>query len=108
MSCCDKNVDLISGDNSEAFGQNLLRITLRDTAGLLDNHTISKAELRIGGGIIKKFENPQFPLIINLSSEESSALAAGQNMAYLALWDEESRKLTAEGGQVIVIGVKKV
>lgn len=108
MSCCDKKVDLTSGDDSQAFGQNLLRITLKDDDGLLNDHSISKAELKINGGVAKVYENPVFPLIINLSSSESEQLAIGQNMAYLAIWDEDGRKLTPEGGQIIVIGVKKV
>lgn len=102
------DTNLIQGDNSAAFGQSLLRITLKDDSGLLNNHSISRCEIRFSGCMTKTINNPHFPLIINLTSEESSKLMAGNNKAYLAVWDEKGQKLTAEGGQVINIGAKKV
>ena len=105
--CCNKDIDLVSGDDSNAFGQNLLRITLKDKDHLLDNHSISKAELNVNG-VTKVFNNPVFPLIINLTSAESEKLACGENMAFLAIWDEEGKKVTPEGGQIINIGARKV
>ena len=103
-----ENVDLVRGDDSQAFGQNLLRITLSDPDHLLDRHSISKCEIRFSGCVAKVFENPEFPLVINLTSEESNKLQAGDNMAVMAVWDEEGRKVTPEGGQIIKIGAKKV
>lgn len=100
--------NLIRGDDSQAFGQNLLRITLIDNAHLLDNHKISRCEIRFNGCVTKVFENPEFPLIINLTSEESNKLSVGNNTAVMAVWDEDGRKLTPEGGQIIKIGAKKV
>lgn len=100
--------DLIRGDDSQAFGQNLLRITLSDPDHLLDRHTISKCEIRFNGCVTKVYENPEFPLVINLTSEESAKLSVGNNTAVMAVWDEEGRKLTPEGGQIINIGAKKV
>lgn len=102
------DVNLIRGDDSQAFGQNLLRITLKDESGLLNNHSISKCEIRFNGCVTKTFENPEFPLIINLTSEESDKLSVGGNKAVMAVWDELGRKVTPEGGQIIVIGAKKV
>ena len=102
------NANLIKGDDSHAFGQNLLRINLRDEEGLLNDHTISKCEIRFSGCVTKVIENPVFPLIINLTSEESQKLSVGNNTAVMAVWDEDGRKLTAEGGQIIVLGAKKV
>lgn len=103
-----ENVDLVRGDDSRAFGQNLLRITLSDPDHLLDRHSISKCEIRFSGCVTKTFNNPEFPLIINLTSEESNKLQAGNNTAVMAVWDEEGRKVTPEGGQIIKIGAKKV
>lgn len=100
--------DLIRGDDSQAFGQNLLRITLSDPDNLLERHSISKCEIRFNGCITKTFLNPEFPLIINLTSEESNKLSVGNNTAVMAVWDEEGRKVTPEGGQIIKIGAKKV
>jgi len=102
------DVNLIRGDSSTAFGQNLMRITLSDPDGLLNNHTISKCEVRFHCGVIKQFEKPTFPLLVNLTSEESDRLSVGNNTASLALWDENGQKLTAKGGKIIVIGAKKV
>lgn len=103
-----QDVNLIRGDDSKAFGQNLIRITLSDPDGLLDQHSISKCEIRFNGCLTKTYLNPEFPLLVNLTSEESKKLMTGDNTAVLAVWDEEGRKLTAEGGQVVVIGAQKV
>lgn len=100
--------NLIRGDDSQAFGQNLLRINLSDPDGLLNTHSISKCEIRFNGCVAKTFSNPEFPLIINLTSEESEKLSVGNNTAVMAVWDEDGRKLTPKGGQIIVIGAKKV
>lgn len=100
--------NLIKGDDSQAFGQNLLRITLSDPDGLLNNHRISRCEIRFSGCVAKVFENPVFPLIVNLTSEESERLSVGNNTAVMAVWDEDGRKLTPEGGQIIKIGARKV
>lgn len=100
--------NLIRGDDSRAFGQNLLRITLSDPDHLLDTHSISRCEIRFSGCMTKTFLNPEFPLIINLTSEESEKLAVGNNTAVMAVWDEDGRKLTPEGGQIINIGARKV
>jgi len=102
------DTNLIKGDDSQAFGQNLLRITLSDPDGLLENHSISKCEIRFNGCVTKTFLNPEFPLIINLTSEESNKLSVGNNTAVMAVWDEDGRKLTPKGGQIINIGAKKV
>lgn len=100
--------NLIRGDSSTAFGQNLLRITLSDPDGLLVNHSISKCEIRFNGCVTKVIENPEFPLVINLTSEESDKLSVGKNTAVMAVWDENGEKLTTKGGQIILIGAKKV
>ena len=103
-----EKIDLVRGDDSQAFGQNLLRITLSDPDHLLDRHSISKCEIRFSGCVTKTFDNPEFPLVINLTSEESGKLQAGNNTAVMAVWDEEGRKVTPEGGQIINIGARKV
>ena len=104
----EQTPNLIRGDDSQAFGQNLLRITLSDPDHLLDTHSISKCEIKFGGCVTKTFLNPVFPLVINLTSAESEKLDVGNNTAVMAVWDEDGRKLTPEGGQIINIGAKKV
>lgn len=102
------NVDLVRGDDSQAFGQNLIRITLSDPDNLLDGHSISKCVIRFNESVTKTFLNPVFPLLVNLTSEESSNLTDGDNTARMAIWDENNQKLTAEGGQIINIGKRRV
>ena len=102
------NANLIRGDSSTAFGQNLIRITLSDPDGLLEHHSISKCEIRFNGCLTKTFMNPQFPLLVNLTSEESNKLSTGNNTAVMAVWDENGEKLTTKGGQILDIGAKKV
>ena len=103
-----EDTNLIRGDDSQAFGQNLIRITLSDPDGLLEHHSISKCEIRFNGCLTKTIDKPTFPLLINLTSEESKKLTVGNNTAALAVWDEDGRKLTAEGGQIVVAGGQRV
>ena len=84
---------LFRGDNTAAFGGNFLTINLTTESEILP--TITRAELKIGC-ICKKFENPTFPMTINLTEEESGKLQAVNN-AYLALWDVDGRKKTCQG-----------
>ena len=104
----EQDINFRRGDDSQAFGQNLLWINLSDPDGLLENHSISKAEIRFNPSVTKTFLNPVFPLVVNLTSEESANLSVGDNYAVMALWDELGRKLTPEGGKIIKIGERKV
>ena len=82
---------LYRGDDTNAFGGKFITINLDNAEGL----NISKAEFRCAA-ILKTFENPTFPLEVNLSSEETSQLT-GHNSCYLAIYDEHGRKHTCEG-----------
>lgn len=84
---------IFQGDNTAAFGGNFLTINLSYSGEILP--TISRAELKIGC-ICKSFQNPTFPITINLNEDESAKLQA-QNTAYLAVWDAEGRKKTCVG-----------
>ena len=103
-----EDTNLIKGDDSQAFGQNLIRITLNDPDGLLNNHSISKCEIRFNGCLSITIDKPVFPLLVNLTSEQSKKLTVGNNTAALAIWDELGRKLTAEGGKIVVVGGQRV
>lgn len=96
---------LYQGDNTAAFGGNFLKINIVPEEGQ-PIPTITKAELRIGC-IHKVFENPVFPLTINLTEEESAKLQA-QNTAYLAVWDIEGRKKTCTGNISFVTQARRV
>ena len=103
-----EDTNLTQGDNTQAFGQHLLRITLSDPDNLLQNHSISKAEIRFACGLVKTFENPVFPLIVDLTEQESQRMLVGNNTAVMAVWDELGRKVTPKGAQVINVGARKV
>lgn len=100
--------NLTQGDNTAAFGQHLLRITLNDPDGLLEHHSISKCEIRFACGLVKSFLNPVFPLVVDLTEQESQRMLVGNNTAVMAVWDEMGRKVTPKGGQLIVVGARKV
>lgn len=84
---------IYQGDNTAAFGGNFLTINISSESGIVP--TITKAELKIGC-ICKTFNNPTFPMTINLTEEETAKLSA-TNTAYLAVWDIEGRKKTCQG-----------
>lgn len=84
---------IFQGDNTAAFGGNFLTINLSYNGEVLP--TISRAELKIGC-ICKSFQNPTFPITINLNEDETAKLQT-QNTAYLAVWDIEGRKMTCVG-----------
>lgn len=83
--------NLYRGDDTDAFGGNFLRVDLIGAPEAV----ITKADW-ICGQIVKSFENPEFPLVINLTQEDTAKLKS-QNTCYLALYDENGRKKTCEG-----------
>ena len=93
---------LFRGDNTAAFGNNLLTIRLNNDTG----YRVTKAVLRVGV-ITKKWDNPTFPMIINLTEAETAQLQS-VNQAYLACWDEDGRKQTCEGTITITSRPRRV
>ncbi len=83
--------EVYRGDNTGAFDQTFLTINLNNPS----NKVISKAEFRCGT-VLKTFNNPQFPLKINLNEEETEKLTY-QNYGYLCVYDEQGRKKTVKG-----------
>ena len=83
---------IFRGDDTGAFGQTWLIVNV----DIPNTWIVSKAELKIGNLPVKIFETPDFPLAINLTSAQT-ALLKDTNVCYLALYDEEDRKLTLEG-----------
>lgn len=84
---------LTCGDNTAAFGGSFITINLNNKTGA--EITISKAVFACGP-IHVEFENPTFPLVVNLTEEQTEYLSC-ENTAYLAVWDEEGRKRTCSG-----------
>lgn len=89
---------LYQGDNTQAFGGNFVRINAiyKDSQGnVLPMPQLTKAEIRCGC-IIKTYINPTFPLDVNFTEEESNKLSIN-NSLYLAVWDINGKKKTANG-----------
>lgn len=82
---------IFKGDDSGAFGNNFITINLDNPLG----YTISKA-IFVCGCIQKPFENPVFPLRINLTSQETTKLRSS-NVCYLVVYDSEGRQKTCQG-----------
>ena len=95
---------IFQGDNTAAFGGNLLTINISTESGIIP--TIKRAELKIGC-IFKTFNNPVFPITLNLTEEETSKLQT-VNYAYLAVWDINNRKKTCEGTVAIQTSPRRV
>ncbi len=102
-NCTNKiNSSLYRGDDTLAFGGNFIRIDIENNT----QFNIIKAEWKCG--VIKKvFNNPQFPLMINLTSDESEKLNT-QNTCYLAVYDDLGRKKTCEGSLTFTSNQKRV
>ena len=93
---------LYKGDDTNAFNNKFLTIDLEG----IENVTISKAEFKCGT-ILKTFENPTFPLQIDLNCEETKKLLR-TNCCYLAVYDELGRKRTCKGNITFTCAEKVV
>lgn len=86
------NYVLRKGDNTKAFGNNFLEITLEKD----ENEPMpSKVEFE-AGCIVKPFINPKFPLYVNFDEAETSKLNY-VNVGYLKCYDALGQPWTAEG-----------
>jgi len=87
-------VTLYRGDDTDAFGSSFITINLATTMEV----TITRAVFQCG--VIKKvFDDPVFPLQIELSTLETRMLPSN-NVCYLAVWDENNKKCTCSGSLV--------
>lgn len=82
---------LYRGDDTDAFGSSFITINIQTEISV----TITKAVFQCGK-IKKVFNNPVFPLSIELSADETKSLPAN-NLCYLAVYDENGKKRTCEG-----------
>ncbi len=85
---------IYKGDNTAAFGNNFITIELDNPLG----YTVSKCEFVVNGGApkIPPIEDPQFPLIINFDSRQTTQLRPN-NVGQLVVWDAEGRQKTCQG-----------
>lgn len=86
---------IYKGDDTGAFGNNFITIRLNNPL----NYVVSKAKVIINNGCpdIPIIENPQFPLTVNFTSQQSGMLRDGANTAKLRVWDAENRAKLCKG-----------
>lgn len=96
------NTTLYRGDDTDAFGGNFIRVNIKNNT----TYKITKCVWSCGT-VKKTYDNPIFPLIINLTSDETSKLLS-QNTCYLAVYDEYGRKKTCKGKLTFDSNSKKV
>lgn len=82
---------LYRGDDTDAFGSSFITIELESELTV----TISRAVFQCGS-IKKVFDDPIFPLSIELTAQETKSLSVN-NVCYLAVWDNEGKKRTCQG-----------
>lgn len=90
--------DFYRSDNTAAFGNNFITINL---VGNPLDVTVSRADF-IVGCLCKRFDNPEFPLIVNFTPEELQKLDI-VNVGYLKVYDTEGRPKVCDGNVVFKI-----
>lgn len=95
-------ISVYKGDDTAAFGFDFLKINILNE----ENFKITRAEFRCGD-ILKKIENPIFPISIHLTSEETEKLQL-RNICYLAVFDENGLKKTCVGSLTFNASPRKV
>lgn len=83
---------IFRGDSTAAFHQNWLRIE----AEYPSDWVVTRCDFKVGNLPVMTFENPDFPIDVNLTSSQTKLLK-DVNSCYLSLYDENELKLTAEG-----------
>lgn len=84
---------IYKGDDTGAFGKKLLTIELENEEE--EETVITKAEFQCGP-VLLTFRNPEFPLSINLTKEQSKKLD-NRNKCYLRVYGEDGLRETCEG-----------
>lgn len=83
---------LFRGDSTAAFNNTWLRIE----ADYPSDWEISRCDFKVGNLPVMVFDDPEFPIDINLTSSQTKLLK-DTNSCYLSLYDKDGLKLTAEG-----------
>ena len=82
---------IFKSDDTGAFDNSFITIELENPLG----YTISKA-MFVCGCFRKEINNPQFPIVINFTSDETKKFNF-KNTCYLVVWDEQGRQKTCTG-----------
>lgn len=83
---------IFRGDSTDSFGRHWLTIE----ADYPSDWVISRAEFAVGNLPVMIFDDPEFPLTVDLSSSQT-ILLKDINTCYLSLYDENGLKQTCEG-----------
>lgn len=83
---------IFRGDSTAAFGMTFLRIE----ADYPTDWIVTRCDFKVGNLPVMTFDNPEFPIDINLTSSQTKLLK-DVNSCYLSLYDENDFKLTCEG-----------
>ena len=84
---------ITQGDDTGAFGNTWLVI---DLTGIPEGFVVKKLKL-IFGAVDKDYNNPEFPLPVNLTSAETKILRCGMNTGYVICYDENNHAQTCRG-----------
>ena len=84
---------ITQGDATGSFGNTWLTVNLTE---IPTGYSISKIKI-IFGAVDKDFQNPEFPLAVNLTSAETAVLRCGRNTGYCIAYDQEGRPYTCQG-----------
>jgi hypothetical protein len=84
------------GDDTRAFGGNLVKVTLTGAEGKFISRAIFQC-----GRIQKAFTRPVFPLYINFTSEETEYMW-DKSECFLQIFDVKGRGKTCKGSFTII------
>ena len=83
------------GDDTHSFGQDFLEIEA-DFPDETWAGRVTEAHVKIGNLPVMIFQNPDFPITVNLTSAQT-AMLKNKNECYMAVFDENGLKQTCEG-----------
>ena len=92
MSCSRVQKVIYKGDDTGANGQEFLRIYCQIPTG----YSVSKIAVCITNLEPIEFENPVFPLVVNLTSDQTLRLSRNNTVTMIA-YDEDGLQTTCEG-----------
>lgn len=84
---------ITQGDDTGAFGNTWLNIELSE---IPEGYSVKKLKL-IFGAVDKDYNNPEFPLAVNLTAAETKILRCGVNTGYVICYDQNNNPQTCEG-----------
>ena len=84
---------IFRADDTNAFGEEWLEVHAEFPN---ENWIVTRADIKIGNLPVISIDNPEFPLVLNLSSAQTAVLKDNETI-YMAVYDENGLKRTCEG-----------